>query len=78
MSHFMEGKLKKISVDRWWRVNDVIIESVEALETRYSIILNGSDVIFQKNKNKKQQQTKNNNKTTTLSVSAHTTQSVKQ
>ena len=60
MSHFMEGKLKKISVDRWWRVNDVIIESVEALETRYSIILNGSDVIFQKNK-----KTKNNNKPTT-------------
>ena len=42
----MESKLKKISVDSWWRVNAVIIETVEALETRYAIILNGSNVIF--------------------------------
>ena len=42
----MESKLKKISVDSWWRVNAVIIETVEALETRYPIILSGPNVIF--------------------------------
>ena len=42
----MESKLKKLSVDSWWRVNAVIIETVEALETRYSTILSGSKVIF--------------------------------
>ena len=46
MSYFMENKLKKISIDSWWRVNAVIIETVQALETRYSIILSGSNVIF--------------------------------
>ena len=38
--------MKKISIDSWWRVNAVIIETVEALETRSSIILSGSNVIF--------------------------------
>ena len=42
----MESKLKKIPIDSLWRVNAVIIETVEALETRRSIILNGSNVIF--------------------------------
>ena len=42
----MESNLKKILIDSWWRVNAVVIVTVEALETRYSIILNGSDVIF--------------------------------
>ena len=42
----MEGKLKKISIDSWLRVNAVIIETTEALENRYSIILGGSNVIF--------------------------------
>ena len=46
MSFLMESKLEKILVDSWWRVTDVIIETVEALETRYSIILSGSNVIF--------------------------------
>ena len=46
MSYFMESKLKKISIDGWLRVNAVIIETTEALETRYSIILSGSNVIF--------------------------------
>ena len=45
MACFMECKLKKISIDSWWCVNAVIIETVEALETRYSIILSGSNVI---------------------------------
>ena len=43
---FHESKLKKISIDSWWHVNAVIIETVEALKTRYSIILSGSNVIF--------------------------------
>ena len=43
---FHESKLKKISIDSWWHVNAVIIEIVEALETRYSTILSGSNVIF--------------------------------
>ena len=42
----MESKLEKIPIDSWGRVNAVIIETVEALETRYSIILSGSNVIF--------------------------------
>ena len=42
----MDSKLKKISVDSWWRVNAVIIDTVEALETQYSIILSESNVIF--------------------------------
>ena len=42
----MESKLKEISVDSCWRVNAVTIETVEALETRYSIILSGSIVTF--------------------------------
>ena len=46
MSYFMESKLKKIPVDSWRHVNAVIIEAVEALETQYSIILDGSYVIF--------------------------------
>ena len=46
MPYFMESKIKKLSVDSWLRVNDVMIETVEALETRYSIILSGSNVIF--------------------------------
>ena len=46
MSYFMESKLEKTSTDSWWHVNAVIIETVEALETRYSIILSGSNVIF--------------------------------
>ena len=46
MSYFMESKLKKISTDSWWRVDAVIIETVEALETQYSIILSGSSAIF--------------------------------
>ena len=46
MSYFMGGKLKKISIDSWWGVNAVIIETAEALETQYSIILSGSNVIF--------------------------------
>ena len=46
MSYFMENKLKKISIDGWLRVNAVIIETTEALETRYSIILSRSNVIF--------------------------------
>ena len=46
MSYFMENKLKKISIDGWLHVNAVIIETTEALETRYSIILGGSNVIF--------------------------------
>ena len=46
MSYLMKNKPKKISIDNWWRVNVVIIETVEALETRYSIILSGSNVIF--------------------------------
>ena len=40
----MESKLKKISIDSW--LNAVIIETVEALETRYFTILSGSNVIF--------------------------------
>ena len=43
---FMESKLKKMSVDSVWRVNAVLTETVEVLETRYSIILSGSNVIF--------------------------------
>ena len=46
MSYFMDSKMKKISIDSWWRVNAVIIEIVEALETRYSIFLSGSNVII--------------------------------
>ena len=46
MSYFMESKLKKITIDSWLRVNAVIIETTEALENRYSIILGGSNVIF--------------------------------
>ena len=46
MSYFMESKLKKISTDSWWRVNAVIIETVEALETRYTISLSESNVMF--------------------------------
>ena len=46
MSYFIESKLKKISVDSLWRVNAVMIETVEALETQYFIILSGSNVIF--------------------------------
>ena len=42
----MESKLKKILIDSWLRVNAVIIAKVEALETRYSIILSGANVIF--------------------------------
>ena len=42
----MESKLKKISIDSWRRMNAVIIETVETLETRYSIVLGGSNVIF--------------------------------
>ena len=47
---FMESKLKEhVSNDSWWRVNAVIIETVEAFETRYSISLSGSNVIFNNN-----------------------------
>ena len=46
MLYFMESKLKNISIYSRWRVNAFIIETVEALETQYSIILNGSNVIF--------------------------------
>ena len=46
MSYFMESKVKKISVDSLRRVNAVIIETAEAFETQYSIILSGSNVIF--------------------------------
>ena len=42
----MESKLKKILIDHLGRVNAVIIETVETLETLYSIFLSGSDVIF--------------------------------
>ena len=49
MSYFMERKLKKITIESRWRVNAVIIETVEALETQYSIILSGSNVIFKTN-----------------------------
>ena len=44
--YFMESKLKKISINSWWRVNAVIIETLEALETLYFIILRGSIAIF--------------------------------
>ena len=33
-------------MDSLWRVNAVIIETVAALKTRYSIVLSGSNVIF--------------------------------
>ena len=46
MSYFMESELKKISLDSKWRVKAVIIETVEALETRYSILLSGSNAIL--------------------------------
>ena len=46
MSYFTESKLKKVSIDSWWRMKAVIIESVEALKIQYSIILSGSNVIF--------------------------------
>ena len=49
MSYFMDSKLKKLSIDSWWRANAVIIETVEALETRYSIILSGSSAMFKTN-----------------------------
>ena len=42
----MESKLKKISIDSLLRVNAVIIETVDALETRYPIVLSGPNVIF--------------------------------
>ena len=45
-SNFIESKLKKISIDSWRRMNAVIIETVEALEKRYSVFLSGSKVIF--------------------------------
>ena len=48
MSFLMESELNKMSVDSFWRVDAVIIETVEALETRYSIILSGSSVIVVK------------------------------
>ena len=44
--YFMKRKLKKMSIDGWWRVNAVITETFEALETRYSIIPSGSNLIF--------------------------------
>ena len=37
MSYLMESKPKK-SINRWWHVNAVTIETVEALETRYSVL----------------------------------------
>ena len=46
MYYFMESKPKRTSVDSWSRVNAVIIETAEALETQYSIVLSGSNVIF--------------------------------
>ena len=42
----MASKLKKIAIDSWRRVNAVIIETVEALETRYFTILSGYSVVF--------------------------------
>ena len=45
-SYVMENKMKKISINSWWRMNVVIVETVEALETWYSIFLSGSSVIF--------------------------------
>ena len=59
----MESKLKKIFVDSWWCVNAAIIETVEALETRYSMILSGSIQCDLWNP-------------VTLSLSSHTIQSV--
>ena len=50
MSYFVESKLTKISIDSWWPVNAVIIETVQALETWYSINLSGSNVIFKTNR----------------------------
>ena len=46
ISYFMESELKKILIDSWWCMNAVIIETVETLETRYSIFLSRSNVIF--------------------------------
>ena len=42
----MVSKLKKISIDSWWLLNAAIIETVKALDTRYYILLSGSNVIF--------------------------------
>ena len=32
MSYFIDSKLKKMSIDSWWRVNAVIIETVRSFE----------------------------------------------